>query len=37
MKAYELNEKYEKSRTAPDLNSFISFISCPFPKKRRPR
>jgi hypothetical protein len=36
MKTYELNEKYERSSTTPDLNSFLSFISYHFPKRRRP-
>jgi hypothetical protein len=34
MKTYELNEKYERSGTTPDLNSFLSFISYHFLKKR---
>jgi hypothetical protein len=33
--AYELNEKYERSRAASDHNSFLSFISYHFLKRRR--
>ena len=36
VRAYELNEKYERSSTTPDLNSFLSFISYYFLKRRRP-
>jgi hypothetical protein len=36
VRAYELNEKYERCRTTLDLNSLLSFISYPFPKRRRP-
>jgi hypothetical protein len=36
MKAYELNEKYERSPLTRSLNSFLSSISYDFPKKRRP-
>jgi hypothetical protein len=25
VKAYEIDEKYERSRTTPDLNSFLSY------------
>jgi hypothetical protein len=35
VRTYELNEKYEGSRTTPDLNSFLSFISYHFPNRRR--
>jgi hypothetical protein len=30
MRAYEINEKYERSCTTSDLNSFLSFISYHF-------
>jgi hypothetical protein len=32
MRAYELDEKYERSSTTPDLNSFLSFISYRSPR-----
>ena len=32
MRAYELNEKYERSSITPDLNSFLSFISYRSPR-----
>ena len=35
LRAYELNEKYERSRTILDLISFLSFISYRFLKKGR--
>ena len=36
MRTYEINEKYERSRATLDLNSFLSFISYDFPRRRRP-
>jgi hypothetical protein len=36
MKPYEINEIYEESARASYLNSFLSFISYHFPKRRRP-
>jgi hypothetical protein len=30
MRAYEINEIYERSSTTADLNSFLSFISYHF-------
>jgi hypothetical protein len=35
VRTYELNEEYERSRAASDLNSFLSFISYHFLKRRR--
>jgi hypothetical protein len=37
VKAYELNEKYEKSCFALNLNSFLSFISYPLPREKETR
>ena len=34
MRAYEYNEKYERSRVTLDLNSFLSSISYCLPSKR---
>jgi hypothetical protein len=35
VRSYELDEKYERSRNTPDLNSFLSFISYHSPERRR--
>jgi hypothetical protein len=35
VRVYELNERYERSHLAEIVNSFLSFISYRFPKRRR--